>query len=114
LTLLPEEVVSLPDPQRITIDPDAIASRLENLASTGLCPRCEAAVAPVTADTVNLLIEVIQLRESLRAARLESANRLAAMRAAIHAASDGESDPLAYLRDELPGDTADNGARWCR
>ena len=84
----------------ITIDLDAVASRLETLASTGLCPRCEQIVTPVTADTVALLIEVIRLHEAARAARLESANRLAAIRAALGAAEDGETDPLQYLRDE--------------
>jgi hypothetical protein len=39
----------------------------------------------------------------LGAARLISANRLAAIRAALSAAADGEPDPLAYLRDEYPG-----------
>jgi hypothetical protein len=52
----------------------------------------------------------MRLAEALRASRLESANRLAAMRAALHAAADGEADPLAYLRDEFtPGETG-----WCR
>ena len=87
----------------IAIDLDAVASRLETLASIGLCPRCEQAITPVTADTVALLTEVIRLHEAARAARLESANRLAAIQAAIHAAQEGESDPLAYLRDEIPG-----------
>jgi hypothetical protein len=92
----------------ITIDLDAVASRLETLASIGLCPRCEQAITPVTADTVALLAEVIRLHEAARAARLESANRLAAIQAAIHAAQEGESDPLAYLRDEIP----DDGRGW--
>jgi hypothetical protein len=92
----------------ITIDLDAVASRLETLASAGLCPRCEQAITPVTADIVALLTEVIRLHEAARAARLESANRLAAIQAAIHAAQEGESDPLAYLRDEIP----DDGRGW--
>jgi hypothetical protein len=88
---------------RLPIDPEAIASGLETLADAGLCARCEQAVIPVTADTARLLIEVIRLHEALRSARLESANRLEAVRAALGAARDGETDPLAYLRDELPG-----------
>ncbi len=89
---------------RIMVDLDAVASRLETLASTGLCPRCEQIVTPVTADTAALLAEVIRLHEAARAARLESANRLAAIQAAIHAAEDGETDPLQYLRDEITAD----------
>lgn len=41
----------------------------------------------------------------LAAARLQSANRLAAIRAALGAAEDGESDPLAYLTDQLACET---------
>jgi uncharacterized protein YggE len=99
---------------RITVDLDAVASRLETFASIGLCPRCEQMVSPVTADTADLLIEVIRLHEAAQAARLESANRLAAIRAALHADRDGESDPLAYLRDELPGGQAPGMARGQR
>jgi len=45
--------------------------------------------------------EILRLKTALAAARLQSANRLAAIRAALAAADDGESDPLDYLRDEL-------------
>jgi hypothetical protein len=48
-----------------------------------------------------LRAEVTRLRGELAAARLESANRLAAMRAALGADADGEADPLAYIRDEI-------------
>jgi hypothetical protein len=91
---------------RLSVDGSAAIARLETLAGTELCARCEEAVAPVAADAVQLLTEVIRLYDALAATRCESANRLAAMRAALHAARDGEADPLAYLRDELPGE-------WC-
>ena len=55
-----------------------------------------------TAEIKTLRAEIIRLTAELSAARLESANRLAAMRAALGAAADGEPDPLEYLRDELP------------
>jgi hypothetical protein len=45
--------------------------------------------------------EILRLKTVLAAARLQSANRLAAIRAALAAADDGESDPLDYLRDQL-------------
>jgi hypothetical protein len=57
---------------------------------------------PETAEIQALRAEIIRLTAELAAARLESANRLAAMRAALGAATDGEPDPLEYLRDELP------------
>ena len=55
-----------------------------------------------TAESDILRAEITRLTAALAAARLESANHLAAIRAALGAAADGESDPLAYLRDELP------------
>jgi hypothetical protein len=44
--------------------------------------------------------------------RMESANRLAAIRAALGAAADNETDPLGYLRDQLADETmtADPGS----
>jgi len=45
--------------------------------------------------------EILRLKVALAAVRLESANRLAAIRAALAADADGESDPLDYLRDQL-------------
>jgi hypothetical protein len=88
---------------RLLIDADAIASRLETLDDASLCDSCRNAVIPVAADVVALLIEALRLREKLAGTRLESANRLAAMQAALHAAAESEPDPLAYLRFEIPG-----------
>jgi hypothetical protein len=58
--------------------------------------------SPETTETRSLRAEVARLAAELAATRLESANRLAAMRAALGAAADGEPDPLEYIRDELP------------
>lgn len=100
---------------RLLIEPDAIASHLETLDNTNLCSACRDAVIPVAADTVAALIEVIRLRDALGMARLESANRLAAILAALRADADGEPDPLAYLRDELPGtESRGTDGGWCR
>lgn len=49
-----------------------------------------------TPDTV-----IARLSADLKSARLDRANLLAAMRAALAAHADGEPDPLFYLRDEL-------------
>ena len=95
------------------IDAAAITARLEALARAELCPSCERAVIAVTADTTRLLIEVIRLQDALCLARLESANRLAAMRAALSAAVDDEPDPLAYLRDEMPDESPGDDGTWC-
>lgn len=52
-------------------------------------------------EVTQLSAEVTQLSAELSATRLDRANLLAAMRAALAAERDGEADPLSYLRDEL-------------
>ncbi len=62
-------------------------------------------------DIARLLTEITSLHSQLAAARLRAANLEAAMRAALSAHSDGESDPLSYLRDEIANDPGGaNGA----
>ena len=53
-------------------------------------------------DTLALAAEIIRQRAEIAAIRLDRANLLAAIRATLAAHHDGERDPLAYLRDELP------------
>lgn len=77
------------------------------MAEVALCPVCELTVTEVAADLVDLTVEVARLYGAMIEARRESANRLAAIRAALGAATDGEADPWGFLRDELaltPGD----------
>ena len=52
-------------------------------------------------DTAVLLTEAIRLSAELKETRLDRANILAALRATLAADSDGEPDPLSFLRDEL-------------
>jgi hypothetical protein len=84
---------------------------MEELDKTTMCRACRDAVLPVTADTVRLLIEVIRLWDVVFETRMESANRLAAIRAALGAAADHETDPLSYLRDHLAEETMNAGHR---
>jgi hypothetical protein len=60
-------------------------------------------IPPVSPKSWNQILreKVFRLHAELDAARLLSANRLAAIRAALGAAEDGETDPLGYLRDQL-------------
>ncbi len=53
------------------------------------------------ADTTTLTAEITHLWAELTGARRDRANVLAAARATLAAASDGERDPLSYIRDEL-------------
>jgi hypothetical protein len=52
-------------------------------------------------DAMALSVEITRLSAEVENARLDRANLLAAMRAALAAHADGEADPLWYLRDEL-------------
>jgi hypothetical protein len=60
------------------------------------------------ADARDLAAQAARLSTELAAARLGHADALAAMRAALGAQRDGETDPLYYLRDEL--EAAQNAA----
>jgi hypothetical protein len=64
-------------------------------------------------DTVALSVEITGLSAEVENARLDRANLLAAMRAALAAHADGEADPMWYLRDELdaPENHADTARR---
>jgi hypothetical protein len=66
----------------------------------------------ILADALGMLETITALRAELAACRLESANRLAAMRAALAADADGECDPLLFLRDEI-GDWPPAGRGRC-
>jgi len=52
-------------------------------------------------DAPAIVEEISRLTAEVDQARLDCANLLAAMRAAIHAEDEGELDPLWYVRDEL-------------
>ena len=62
-------------------------------------------------DTLTLAEEISRQRADLAAVRLDRANLLAAIHAALAAARDGEADPLAYLHDELDDRSAEPGRR---
>jgi hypothetical protein len=53
------------------------------------------------ADLPAVLTDLGRARAELEAVRLDRANLLAAIRAAIATHTEGETDPLGYLRDEL-------------
>ena len=97
------------------VDTDAINARLADLAEIRTCPTCTVPVTQAVTDITNLLIQVSGLYPALVAARREAANLRAAIYAALGAADDGDPDPLAYLRDELPeatDDTTQGNAWW--
>jgi hypothetical protein len=70
-------------------------------AQDNACADCGAHIAILAGDIALLLGEITRLHHSLIRARRKAANYQAAIRAALGAASDGETDPLGYLKDEL-------------
>jgi hypothetical protein len=55
----------------------------------------------MTANTTDVMLEYARLRPALGWLRMRYANLLAAARATLTAARDGDANPLAYLIDEL-------------
>jgi hypothetical protein len=80
-----------------TVNEEAIWTHLHN-ALTGGTPLD---IWTAVADLPVLLSEVERLRRLLAWTRIEHANLLAAARASVAAQSDGEDDPLYYVRDEV-------------
>jgi hypothetical protein len=87
----------------IAIDQDEILAAIAlELARVHICDQCHGTVPSLIDNIAQLAGEITRLHDALITERLISANLLAAIRAALGAAADGEADPLAYLRDELP------------
>jgi hypothetical protein len=92
----------------IAIDNDEVLAAIAlELARVHICDQCHRTVPPLIDHIAQLVGEITRLHDALIKERLTSANLLAAIRAALGAAADGEADPLAYLRDELPDDSGD-------
>jgi hypothetical protein len=63
------------------------------------------------ADLPAVLAELGRVRAELQGVRLDRANLLAAVRAALAADAEGDADPLGYLRDELDANGAPAATR---
>jgi len=85
-----------------SVNLEKITSGLRDLASAELCGNCTPAVTHAIVDIARLATHIYELYAALAAERLRSANLEAAIRAALGAHADGETDPFGYLRDELP------------
>jgi predicted DNA-binding ribbon-helix-helix protein len=85
----------------LSADIDGISNRLRDLAYADLCGSCEPAASRAVSDIARLIAQIHELYAALAAERLRSANLESAIRAALGAYDDGETDPLAYLRDEI-------------
>lgn len=97
----------------LSVDMDGIRNGFRDLEYAHLCGNCELAASRAVSDIARLMVQINELYAALGAERLRSANLEAAIRAALGAQADGEADPLAYLRDELPGNAGGDayGAR---
>ena len=91
------------------IDLSAIRERYARVAAGGRCPQGRprpswprpATVAALLADIPALCDEIDRLRALIVTAQRDHLDLVAAARATLKADSDGEPDPLFYLRDEL-------------
>jgi hypothetical protein len=90
-------MTSTPKAPRPTLDEEAVWHHLR----TALDRRTPLAIWTAIADIPVLLAELDRVGTLLTAARTEFANLLAAARATLAAANDGELDPLSYLRDQV-------------
>ncbi|WP_433609535.1 hypothetical protein ACQP2P_38595 [Dactylosporangium sp. CA-139114] len=80
-----------------TVDRDAVRAHLEAALQRGT----RVALWTAVADVPVLLAEIERQAELLTFARTEHANLLAAARATLSAARDGDAEALTYLRDEV-------------
>jgi hypothetical protein len=96
----------------VEIDREAIDEAWKALGRINRCPDCRDDATVVLlflsariVEYARTAIENRRLEGELTTARERSANLLAAIRAAISADVDGESDPLWFLRDEYAAHT---------
>ncbi len=105
---------SQPHIPKLQIDLDEILGTIAlELAVVRICEQCQASVPSLINDLAQLVTEITRLHSALIRERLISANLRAAIRAALGAHDDGEPDPLAYLREELPADDTPGEWGWC-
>ena len=87
---------------RLQIDLDEILGTIAlELARLRICDQCQTSAPSLINDLAHLVAEISRLSDELDRTRLDRANLLAAMRAALAAHAEGEPDPMWYLRDEL-------------
>ena len=99
MTSTPQNQPHIP---RLQIDLDEILGTIAlELARVRICDQCQASVPSLINDLAHLVAEITRLAGELDRTRLDRANLLAAMRAALAAHAEGEPDPMWYLRDEL-------------
>jgi hypothetical protein len=99
MTITPHNQPHIPPLQ---IDLEEILGTLAlELARVRICDQCQASVPSLIDDLAHLVSEITRLHAALIGERLISANLQAAIRATLRAESDGETDPLWYLRDEM-------------
>jgi hypothetical protein len=108
--------------QEQQVDLGAVGRRYRAVLAARPGGQLLAALVVAVVDVPVLAAEVRRLRTRLATLRLRYANLVAAGRATLGAAADGEGDPLACLRDELPPlppghpghQWPASGRGWCR
>ncbi len=110
MTSTPQNQPHIP-PLQIDLD-EILATIALELARVQICKQCQASLPSLIDDLAHLVTEITRLHSALVRERLISANLRAAIRAALGAQSDGEPDPLAYLRDEFPDTGGPDASEW--
>jgi hypothetical protein len=91
---------------QIAIDRDGVLAAITlGLARVHTCGQCRETIPFLIDNIARLAGEITRLHVMLAGERQATANLLAAIRAALGAESEGEADPFAYLRDELPDES---------
>ena len=110
MTSTPQNQPNIP---RLQIDLDEILGTIAlELAIVRICTQCQASAPSLINDLARLVAEITRLSAELDRTRMDRANLLAAMRAALAANADGDPDPMWYLHDEL--DAAESAADTSR
>jgi hypothetical protein len=101
MTITPQNQPHIP---QLQIDLEGTLGTIAiELARVRICDQCQESVPSLIDDFAHLVSEITRLHSVLVRERLISANLRAAIGAALGAESDGEADPLGYLRDEIAG-----------
>jgi hypothetical protein len=98
----------------LDIEVEEINARIKALTRIEVCADCELIVTAAVFDGASAVMQIGRMYLRLLAARQRAADFEAAIRAALGAERDGESDPLGFLRDEYEVFPDEPFAGWGR
>jgi hypothetical protein len=96
----------------LDIDVEEITTRIKALTRIEVCERCEPLVTATVFDGASAVMGIGRLYLRMLAERRRAADFEAAIRAALGAERDGDSDPLGFLRDAYEANPENPFAGW--